>query len=103
MGFTQLLRAGAVFARSIKVHGLQPGAPKPREHDFPKKNVLFFNFIGPVTPPWVLYPSKIMHLGSTEILLARAVFTKSIQVPGWQPGAPKPREHDFPEKNFLIF
>ena len=99
MGFTELLRAGAVFARSIKVHGLQPGAPKSREHDFPgKKRPFFMNFIGPVTPPWILYPSKILHLGFTKILLARAVFTMSIKVPGWQPGAPKPREHDFPEK-----
>ena len=85
------------------MHGLQPGAPKSREHDFPKKNVLFLNFIGPVTPPWVLYPSKIMHLGFTEILLARAVFAKTIKVPGWQLGAPKPREHDFPEKKTSWF
>ena len=73
---------------------------------FSEKNVLFFKFIGPVTPLWVLYPSKILHLGFTKILLARAVFTMSIKVPGWQPGAPKPREHDFPEKkcpDFLKF
>ena len=103
--FTGPLLARAVFARSIKVHGLQPGVPKSREHDFPKKkNVFFLNFIGPVTPPWVLYPSEIMHLGSTEILLTRAVFTGSIKVPGWQPGAPKPRGLGFPEKkNVLIF
>ena len=68
-----------------------------------KKTSFFLNFIGPVTPPWVLYPSEIMPLGCTEILLARAVFTRSIKVPGWQPGAPKPREHDFPGKNVLIF
>ena len=44
MGFTGTLLARAVFARSIKVHGLQPGVPKTREHDFPKKkNVLFFD------------------------------------------------------------
>ena len=43
MGFTGPLLARAVFARSIKVHGLQPGVPKSREHEFPKKkNVLFF-------------------------------------------------------------
>ena len=76
---------------------------KSREHDFPKKNVLFLNFIGPVTPPWVLYPYAIMPLGSTEVLLARAAFANSIKVLGLQPGAPKPREHDFPEKNVLIF
>ena len=74
---------------SIKVLGRQPGAPKSREHDFPgKKNVLFLNFIGPATPPWVLYPSEIMHMGFTETLLARAVFAKSIKVLGWQPGSP---------------
>ena len=98
MGFTELLRARAVFARSIKMHGLQPGAPKSREHDFPKKKRLFLNFIGPVTPPWVLYPSKIMLMGFTELLRARAVFIKSIKVPGWQRGAPKNREQDLPKK-----
>ena len=40
-----------------------------------------------------------MHLVFTEPLLARAVFIKSIKVFGWQPGAPKIREHDFPKKN----
>ena len=39
-----------------------------------------------------------MHMVSTESLLYRAVFTRSIKVPGWQPGAPKTRENDFPEK-----
>ena len=33
-----------------------------------------------------------------EPQLARAEFTSSIKVLGWQPGAPKTREHDFPEK-----
>ena len=46
------LLARAVFTRSIKVS--QPGAPKSREHDFPKKNVLLLKIIGPVTPLWVL-------------------------------------------------
>ena len=99
----ECLLARAVFARSIIVHGLQPGVPKSREHDFPKKNVLFFDFIGAVTPPWVLYPSEIMLMGFTELLRARAVFAKSIKVLGLQPGAPKPREHDFPKKNLLSF
>ena len=47
-----------------------------------------------------------MHMFFAESLLARAVFTRSIKVPGWQPGAPKPREHDFPVKkhpDFLTF
>ena len=89
------LRARAVFARSNKVSGWQPGAPKPREHGFLKKKRPFLKFIGPVTPLWVLYPPEIMHLGSKELLLARAVFTRSIKVLGWQPGAPKSREHAF--------
>ena len=70
---------------------------------FRKKNSVFFNFIGPVTPPWVMYPSKIMHMGSTGRLLARTVFAKSIKVLGWQPGAPKIREHGFPEKMLIFF
>ena len=37
MGFTEPLLARAVFARSIKVSGEQPGAPKSGENDFPKK------------------------------------------------------------------
>ena len=77
--------------------------PKPREHDFPLKKRLFFKFIGIVTPLWVLYPSEIMHMGSTGLLLARAVFARSIKVFKWQPGAPKPREHDFPKKNVGFF
>ena len=99
MGYTELLLAGAVFAKSIKVLGWQPGTPNSREHDFLKKNViLLLNFIGPVTTPWVLYPSEMMHLGSTELRIARAVIARSIKVLGWQPGAPKSREHDFPKK-----
>ena len=80
-----------------------PKIPGARFYEKKKETSFFLNFIGPVTPPWVLYPSEIMHLGCTEILLARAVFTTSIKVPGWQPGAPKPREPDFSEKNVLIF
>ena len=88
-----------MFAKSIKVLGWQAGAPKSREHDFQKKKRLFFlNFIGPVTTPWVLYPPEIMRMGSTGLFQARAVFAKSIKVLGWQPGAPKSREHDFPKK-----
>ena len=103
MGFTERLLARAVFAMSIKVLGWQPGAPKIREHDFPKKNADFLKFIGPVTALWVLQPSQIMHMVSTEPLLARAVFTNSIRVLGWQAGAPKSREHDLPKKNVIFF
>ena len=98
MGFTEFLLARAVFTRSKKVPGWQPGAPKFREHDLPKKNPDFLKFIGPVTTLWVLYHSEIMLVGFTEFLLARAVFTRSNKVPGWQPGAPKFREHDLPKK-----
>ena len=99
MGYTEFLLARAVFAKSIKVLGWQTGAPNSREHDLLIKNVLLFlNFIGPVTPPCVLYPSEFMPVGSTGLFLARAVFAKSIKVLGWQPGAPKSREHDFPKK-----
>ena len=47
-----------------------------------KKRPDFLKFIGPVTPLLVLYPSEIMHMDFTELLLARAVFTKSIKVLG---------------------
>ena len=91
--------ARAVFTRSIRVHGWQPGSQKSGSTIF-RKSPDFLNFIGPVRPPWVLYPSEILHMGSAELLLARAVFAKSIKVKllGWQPGAPKIREHDFPKK-----
>ena len=77
--------------------------PKIPGARFSEKKPDFLNFIGPVAPPWVLYRSEIMHMGFTESLLARAVFAKSIKVLGWQAGAPKSREHDFPEKKFVNF
>ena len=100
---TEPLLARAVFKKSIKVLGWQPGAPKTREHNFQIKTSFFLKFIGPVTPPWVMHPSQIMHMVSTESLLSRATFTRSIKAPGWQPGAPKPRVHDFPEKKCRDF
>ena len=99
---TETLLARAVFARLNRVLGWQPGTPKPREHDFPKKRPISLKFIGPATPLWVLYPSKIMRVGSPEPPLARVEFTRSIRELGWQPGAPKLREHDFPKKNVLF-
>ena len=83
VGFSEPPLARAVFTRSIRELGWQPGAPKPREHDFPKKRPISLKFIGPVTPLWVLYPSEIMHVGFTGRLLARAVFIRSNEVPGW--------------------
>ena len=44
-----------------------------------------------------------MHMVSAEALLARAVFARSNNVLGWQPGAPKSREHDFPQKKRPTF
>ena len=99
MGYTELLLARAVFAKSIKVLGWQPGAPNSREHDFlKKKRPSFFEFHRTSDTPCVLYPSEFMPVGSTGLFLARAVFAKSIKVLGWQPGAPKSREHVFPKK-----
>ena len=54
MVFTESLLARAVFKRSIKVLGWQPGAPKAQQHDFPEKSPDFLKFIEPVTPPGVL-------------------------------------------------
>ena len=78
-------------------------SPKIPGARFSKKILFFFIFIGPVTALWVLQPSQIMHMVSTEPLLARAVFTKSIRVLGWQAGAPKSREHDFQKKKRPFF
>ena len=101
--FTELLLARAVLARSIKVLGWQPEAPKFREHDFPKKIIFFFEIQRTIDTSMVLYPSEIMHMVFAEHLLARAVFAKSIKVRGWQPEAPKFREHDFPKKIIFFF
>ena len=104
MVFIRSLLARAVFTRSNRVLGWQPCSPKSREHDFPKKkNVLLLKIIGPVTPLWVLYPSEIMHIESTELLLARAVLARSIKVLGWQPGVPKsPGARFSKKKNILL-
>ena len=98
MVFTEPLLAKAVFTRSIKVLGWQPGAPKTREYDFPTKRRDFLKLIGPVTALWVLQPSEIKHMVFTDFLLAKAVCTGSIKVFGWQPVSPKTREHSFPTK-----
>ena len=46
MGSAESLLVRAAFAKSIKVLGLQPGAPKNREHEFPKKkNLLIFEIL----------------------------------------------------------
>ena len=77
--------------------------PKTPGARFSEKTSFFLKFIGLVKPLWVLYPSEIMYKDSTESLLVRAAFAKSIKVLGLQPGAPKPREHEFPKKNLLTF
>ena len=68
-----------------------------------KKYPDFLKFIGPVTSLWVLQPSEILHMVSTQAVLAKAVFARSIKVFGWQSGAPKSREHDFPKKKRPTF
>ena len=101
---TESLLARSVFTRSIRVLGWQPGAPKiPGARFFEKKYPDFLKFIGPVTPLWVLQPSEILHMVSTQSVLAKAGFARSIKVFGWQPGAPKSREHDFPKKKTSYF
>ena len=42
MVFTESLLARAVFTKLIRLLGWQPGTPKPREQDFPKKTSYFF-------------------------------------------------------------
>ena len=105
IGSLGTLIARAMFSRSIKVSGWQPGPQKSREHEFPKKKKrpLFLKFIGPVAPLWVLQPSQIMHMVATEPLLAIAVFASSIKVFGWQPGAPKFPGTRFSEKKNVFF
>ena len=100
MIFTDSLLARVVFTRSIRVLDGSQGPQNPGSTIFrKKKRPNFLKFIEPVTPPWVLYPSEIMRVGFPEPSLARAVFARSIKVLGWQPGAPKFREHDFTKKN----
>ena len=79
------------------------GPKIPGARLFEKKSPDCFKFIEPATPLWVLYPSGIMQMVFAEPLLARAVFTRSIRVLGWQPEVPKLLEHDFPKKKILSF
>ena len=44
-----------------------------------------------------------MHMVSTVLLLARAAIARSIKVLGWQPMAPKPRQHEIPKKISWFF
>ena len=62
MGFTEPLRARAVFVSSIKGLGWQPVAQKFGSTIFRKKRPDFLKFIGPATPPWVLQSSQIIKL-----------------------------------------
>ena len=74
------LLARTVFARTIKVLGWQPGAPKPREHSFPTNCRDFLKLIGSVTARWFLQPTEFMHMVFTEPLQARTVFARSNKV-----------------------
>ena len=102
MGSTEPLLASAVLARSTKVLGWQPGAPKFREHVFPKKSS-FFEIQRTIDTSMGSAALEIMRMVSTESLLARAVFTKSIKVLGWQARAPKHGSTIFRRKNVLFF
>ena len=41
-GLHGIFTSQSSVCRSIKVLGWQPGAPKSREHDFPKKKTSYF-------------------------------------------------------------
>ena len=82
----------ALFTRSLKMHGCQVGAAKPREHDLTKKKSYFFSkYIGPVTSIWTFSVPQTVHMVFTERLLARTMFARSIKVLGWQLGQKIPR------------
>ena len=75
-----------------------PGAP------FSEKNLLIFlKFIGPVATLWVLQPSQSMHMVSTESLLARAVFARSIKSAWVAARGPKIPGARFSEKKRPFF
>ena len=69
---------------------------------FRKKPPDFLKFIGRATPFLVLFSSDIMDMVYAESLLSEPVFTKSIKVPGWQPGPQKSGSTIF-RKKILIF
>ena len=62
--------------------GGSQGPKTPGARFSEKKRPFFLKFIGLVKPLWVLYPSEIIYMGSTESLLVRAAFAKSIKVLG---------------------
>ena len=100
---TESLLARAVFTMSIRVLGWQPVSQNPGSMLFRKKTSFFLKLLGPVTPLWVLRPSRIVQMVLTESLAARAVFTKTIKMLGWQAGAPKFGSTSFRKKNVLFF
>ena len=79
------------------------GPKSPGARFSEKKCPDFFEFIGPVKPRWVLQLSEIMHMVSTEPLLARSIFTGSIKVLGWESGAPKIPGAQFSQKKNVLF
>ena len=81
MVFTERLLARAVFARSIKVLGWQPGAPNPREHDFPKKRPTFeIHRTSETSMDSVALANRAY--GLYRISTSTAVFARSIKVLG---------------------
>ena len=103
MGSTEPPLARAVFARSIKVLGWQQGPPESQEHDFPKKSCCFFEILRTSDTSLVSVALCNHAYDFYRILLASAVFTRSIRVLGWQPEANKTREHDFPKNSCCFF
>ena len=101
--FRNLRKPGQCLQGQLESLDGSQGPQNPGSTIFRKERPNFLKFIGPVTPLWVMYPSEIMRVGFPDPPLAKAVFTRSIKELGWQPGAPKPREHDFPEKTSYFF
>ena len=92
-----------MIAGLIKVLGWQPRAPKPREHEIPKKKFPGFFEIHRTSDTSMGSVALTNHAYGLYIsLLSRAVFARSIKVLGWQPGPQNPREHVFPKKKNVL-
>ena len=79
------------------------GDRKIRDHDFPKKRPGCLEMTGLVTTIWVLSLPETMQRVFTQRLLASGVFSRSINVLGWQRGPAKSREKRFYDKKVLKF
>ena len=68
-----------------------------------KKRPGCLEFPGLVTTLWVLSLPETVYIVFTERLLLRKMFAMSKKVLGWQTGAAKMREQDFPKKRSWFF